>query len=97
MIRHVVTFRWRADATDEQKQRVPADLATLPPQMKGLISFRCGADAGLAEGNADFAVSADFDDADAYLAYRNHPAHLDVMARTISPILEQRVAVQFEV
>jgi hypothetical protein len=97
MIRHVVTFRWQEDATDQQKLQVAADLATLPPLMTGLVSFQCGVDGGLVPGNADFAVTADFDDADAYLAYRNHPAHLAVMERTVNPILEQRTAVQFQI
>lgn len=97
MIRHVVTFRWRSEATDEQKRQVAAELATLPPLMTGLVSFHCGADQGLVAGNADFAVTADFEDADAYLAYRSHPAHLAVMERAISPILEQRTGLQIEI
>ncbi len=97
MIRHVVTFRWQLDATDEQKRQVATELATLPPLMNGLVSFHCGADLGLVQGNADFAVTADFEDADAYLAYRNHPAHLAVLERAINPIVEQRIGVQFEI
>ena len=30
MIRHVVLFRWTPDATQEQKQRVAAELRRLP-------------------------------------------------------------------
>ncbi len=65
--------------------------------MTGLVSFQCGADQGLVEGNADFAITADFDDADAYLAYRNHPAHLAVIERSINPIVAQRIGVQIEI
>jgi hypothetical protein len=96
VIRHVVTFRWQQDATDEQKQQAADDLATLPPLMDGLLSFNCGADLGLVEGNADFVLTADFDDAHAYLAYRNHPAHQAVLQRSINPIVAQRTGVQFE-
>jgi hypothetical protein len=97
MIRHVVTLRWQQGTTDEQKQQVAADLATLPPLMTGLVSFHCGDDQGLVQGNADFAITADFDDAAAYLAYRNHPAHLAVMERSINPIVAQRIGVQFQI
>jgi hypothetical protein len=55
-----------------------------------------GPDLGVNEGNADFAIVADFDDADSYLAYRDHPAHVDVVKRSIAPISSQRRAVQFE-
>ena len=30
MLRHVVMMKWTAEATDEQKARVPAELSTLP-------------------------------------------------------------------
>jgi len=96
MIRHIAAFFWLADATDEAKHQVSAEIAKLPGQMTGLLSYEFGPDVGLVEGNADFAIVADFEDADAYLAYRNHPAHLDVIARTIGPITAQRVGVQLE-
>ncbi len=96
MIRHVVVITWTPEATEQQKQQVSAELAALPPLLKGLVNYSFGLDAGLAEGNANFAVVADFEDADSYLAYRTHPAHLDVMNRAITPISAQRRAVQFE-
>ncbi|HET7013061.1 MAG TPA: Dabb family protein [Streptosporangiaceae bacterium] len=97
MIRHVVLLTWKPDATPEQLQQVVTDLSTLPTLVPGIRDYRFGTDAGLAAGNADFAITADFDDADAYLAYSTHPAHLDVISRTIRPILEQRVAVQYAI
>jgi hypothetical protein len=40
---------------------------------------------------------ADFDDAQSYLAYRNHPAHRAIVEQVISPITRQRVGVQYEI
>lgn len=40
MIRHVVLFRWTAEATAEQKQQVQTELRALPPLMTGLRSYR---------------------------------------------------------
>jgi Stress responsive A/B Barrel Domain len=97
MIRHVVVFSWLPEATDEQKQRAATEIATLPPLMQGLVSYSFGPDAGLAPGNADFTIVADFDDADAYVAYRDHPAHMDVIKRAIQPIVRQRMGVQLEI
>lgn len=97
MIRHVVVVSWLPEATDEQKQRVSEELAALRPLMTGLRSYSCGPDAGLNQGNASFAIVADFDDAEAYRAYRDHPAHLAVIKNAIAPISDHRRAVQFEV
>src|SRR5437899_2137674 len=97
MIRHVVVVTWLPQASDKQKQQVQDGLATLPPLMTGLRSYSFGPDAGVTEGNADFAIVADFDDEAAYVAYRDHPAHVDVVRRLIAPISQQRKAVQFEV
>jgi hypothetical protein len=97
MIRHVVLFTWKPDATDEQKQRVADELAALPGKVPGVRGYQFGADVGLvAAGNADFALTADFADGDAYLAYRTHPAHVDFIEHTINPILAQRVSAQIE-
>jgi hypothetical protein len=56
MIRHVVVFAWVPDATDQQKQRVADDLRKLPPLMTGLRAYHFGPDAGIIDGNFDFAV-----------------------------------------
>ena len=96
MIRHVVVMTWKPEATEEQKQEVSTALATLPPLLKGLLNYSFGHDAGMADGNASFAVVADFEGAESYLAYRTHPAHLDVINRVSAPISVQRRAVQYE-
>jgi hypothetical protein len=97
MLRHVVLFDWIPEATDQQKRRVTDELRTLPPLMTGLRSFLVGPDAGIVDGNFSFAVVADFDDAQSYLAYRGHPAHRAIIEQVINPITRQRVAVQYEI
>jgi hypothetical protein len=97
MLRHVVLFGWVPEATDEQKQQVIDELRSLPPLMSGLRSFHVGPDAGVVDGNADFALVADFDDTASYLAYRNHPTHRAIIDQVINPIIKNRVAIQYEV
>ena len=41
-------------------------------------------------------MTADFDDEAGFFAYRDDPAHREVIARVIAPIVAQRVAVQFK-
>jgi Stress responsive A/B Barrel Domain len=97
MIRHVVLFTWKPEATQEQKDRVLTELRTLPPLMAGMRAFHAGPDAGLVAGNFDFAVVSDFDDAESYLAYRGHPAHRAVIDERIAPIMASRSAIQYEI
>jgi len=96
MIRHTVLFKWKPEATADDKEQVATELSKLPSTVPSLRAFACGQDAGLAQGNFDFAVSADFDDEAGFFAYRNDPGHREVVDRYILPITAQRVAVQFE-
>jgi hypothetical protein len=96
MIRHMVMFRWTEEATQEQKHRVAAELARLPSLVPSLRAFHAGADLGLNPGNFEFAVAADFDDIDGYLAYRDDPGHRAIISQFIRPIAAQRAALQYE-
>jgi hypothetical protein len=96
MIRHLVTFRWTDEATQDQKERVATELSRLPAIVPTVRAYRIGHDLGLNEGNFDFAVAADFDDADGYLAYRDNPEHQAIIAEFIRPIIAQRAAIQYE-
>ncbi|MFG2071130.1 Dabb family protein [Nonomuraea maritima] len=94
MIRHIVLFTWTDEATDEQKAAVAAGLAELPGLIPQIRAFTASADAGFNQGNADFAVVADFDSEDDYLVYRDDPRHQAVIAERIKPILASRAAAQ---
>jgi hypothetical protein len=94
-VRHVSTFTFVDGVTEEQIANVTAGLEGLPDAIPEIEAFTCGPDAGLNEGNAHYSVVADFASIDAYLTYRDHPAHQAVLADRIRPILAARVAVQF--
>ncbi len=96
MIRHIVLFKWTTEATEEQKAAVAAELSALPAVIPSVRAFLIGPDAGLAVGNFDFAVTADFEDEAGFFAYRDDLAHRDVINRTITPILGERFAVQIK-
>jgi stress responsive alpha/beta barrel protein len=97
MIRHIVLFSWKPEATEEQKQQVATEVAKLPSTVPSIRAFVSGPDAGLGQaGNFDFAVSADFDDEAGFFAYRSDPGHRDIVQRHILPITAQRAAIQFE-
>jgi len=93
----VVTFTWKPGTTEEQIGFLAEGLATLPPRIGAIRSFDFGSDAGLVEGNADFAVVARFADGAGYREYAAHPAHRAVIEERVLPILGARMAVQFVV
>jgi hypothetical protein len=93
--RHVVLFRWREDATAQQKKTLEDRLNELPGVIPELRAYTIGGDAGINPGNFDFAVVADFANRDDYLIYRDHPVHRKVIDECVTPIVTERSAVQY--
>ena len=96
MIRHVVVFNWKPEATGEQVEQIAAELRKLAAGIPAIKAYACGPDAGITQGNSDFTVTADFDDEAGFVSYRDNAGHRDIIARLITPITAQRAAVQFE-
>lgn len=96
MIRHVVLFTWTDGMTEEMERQFAAELTALARKL-GVPSYHAGPDVGLVEGNFDFAVVADFDDAESYLVYRDHPEHQDIIGRLSRPNTKSRASVQYAI
>ena len=97
MIRHVVLFTWKPEATEEQKQAVHAELAKMPPAIDVIRAYKYGPDAGINPANSDYVVVADFDNLAGYLAYRENKEHQKIVETFVQPIVGARGAVQYEV
>jgi len=97
MIRHVALFTWDEGITDEMEEQLASELTALAPRLAGLRSYHAGPDAGIIEGNFDFAVVADFDDAESYLAYRSNAEHQDIISRLSGPHTKSRASIQYEI
>ena len=93
MIRHVslITFAEDADLTEFE-----AALATLPARLP-IRNYQVGRDAGINQGNASFAVVADFDSVADYLQYRDDPEHQRILKELAGPMLVARTVVQYEI
>ena len=96
MFRPVVMMRFSDDMTEEQKEAVRDALRRLPEIIPEIRAYRFGDDLGLRDDNFDFAVTADFDDVESFVVYRDHPDHQKAIAEFIAPIVKRRAAVQFE-
>jgi len=95
VLRHIALFRWKPEATAEDVSKIEAALHRLPGKIPCIQSYRFGRDLGVQEGNADFALVADFSDEEALAVYANHPDHLAVIQNLIRPIMAQREAIQY--
>ncbi|MBT2213790.1 MULTISPECIES: Dabb family protein [Actinomadura] len=95
-LRHVAMFIWAEGTTTGQQEEVAARLGELPGIIPQIREYSVGADAGINPSSYDFVLVADFADRDAYLAYRDHPAHREVVDRYVTPIAAARAAIQYE-
>ena len=94
-LRHVVLLTFHAETEPAQIDAIIGALEALPGHIDEIRSFDVRTDAGLSEGNADLVIVADFDDADAWRRYQDHPEHQRVLAELIRPSLAGRCAAQF--
>lgn len=94
MIRNVVVGRLKPGVDLAAVQpALDAIVALRPP---GLIDCRVGVDLRLRAESWDFAITSDFEDADAYRAYDTEGEHNRVRQEMFGPLCEQLVRVQFE-
>lgn len=96
MIRHVVVFAFKPETTAEQVEQIATELRELSATIPAIKAYACGPDEGITQGNAGFAVTADFDDEEGFLSYRDHPKHKEIIQRLIAPATASRSAVQFK-
>jgi len=94
-VRHVVLFNWAEGTAPEQIAALCEGLARLPGLVPEIADYRFGADLGINQGNAQFAVVADFASEQHYLTYRDHPEHRQLIADLVTPIVASRLAIQF--
>jgi hypothetical protein len=95
MFRHVVMFRWADGVDDAHVAEVARRLDELPRLISVIETYRHGPDAGVNTGNFDYVAVADFDSADDYVTYRDHPVHAAFIADMIAGRVAERAAVQY--
>jgi hypothetical protein len=95
MLRHVVLLRWKEGATEAEKRAVEEGLRALPAAIPQIRRYELGADAGLAEGNFDFALVADFDSPADFVTYQEHPEHQRLLRERLRPAIAARAAAQY--
>jgi hypothetical protein len=96
MIRHVVMFRWNAEAPEPVRIGFLDGLDELLSADKNVRDHKVGTNVGVLEDNFDLVLVADFDDLDGYLRYEATPEHDAFVRNHASHAVGERSAVQHE-
>ena len=96
MLRHIAMFRLKDNAPEGTLQSLSEGLARLARRIPEISTFSHSRDLGLREGNFDYAVVADFENAEVFAGYVNHPEHQAFIHDQLMPVVAERVALQFE-
>jgi len=95
MIRHVVFFKFKAEASADEIDNALAQLRDLPNKIEVIRDFEVGKDVLRAPRSWDAVIVATYDDLAALEQYTNHPAHTAVV-ETLRPLTEAVGSVDFE-
>lgn len=96
MFRHVVMFEWNDDVDEAQVASIGRVLDERVAVLPSISDYRHGPDAGLADGNAQYVIVADFATVEDFVEYRDHPEHQAVIAEHMKPAISSRSAVQYD-
>lgn len=80
MLTHIVVWKYRADAGEEQRREHVERLRRLPHLVPGIESFAVGSDVLHLPRSYDTGLVATFRDRAALDAYTIHPEHAEVVA-----------------
>lgn len=95
VIRHIVMGRLRPDADAALLESGLAAMRALA--IDGLLHLECGRDAGLRDGNWDYAITVDLVDEAAYRRYDTDDEHNRLRRENFGPVSAEVVRVQFVV
>ncbi|MBE0597764.1 MAG: Dabb family protein [Desulfuromonadales bacterium] len=96
MLRHVVFFKFKAEASEAEIADLTRQLQQLPGRITEIRSFEVGRDLVRSERSFDLALISTFDDLAALQRYQVHPEHLPVVA-TVKQLCAGVAAVDFEI
>ncbi len=96
MVQHIVLFKLKAEATDEQRAALCQALGDLGAQVPGILDLSAGLNFSHRNQGYDVGLSVKFVDQAAAEAYHPHPAHRAAVENSIRPIAEDVIVVDYE-
>lgn len=97
MIEHIVLFKWQPDASLEAIASVMDGLLGLKAKIPEIINISCGENFSERGQGFQHGLVVRFADREALKSYQVHPAHQEVVAQLIKPILTDILAVDYEI
>ena len=94
MFIHIFAFRWKPGVTEEQKQRVIAEIRKLQGQIPGLVETFVGTNTSPRGQGFELGGVMKFTDEAALRAYGPHPVHQKLLAWLV-PLIDP-IEVDFE-
>jgi len=85
MVKHIVVWKMKEEASAEQKVEMKARLEAL----KGVVSELVEIDVGIDGENGTMSLTSEFASNEDLAVYQTHPAHLDVVG-FVKPLVAER-------
>ena len=89
-------FRFAEDVDAVHVDAVATGLDALPDLIPEIRGYVHGPDLGVSDGAFHYVVVADFDTADDFATYREHPDHTAFIANHITGKVIDRAAIQYD-
>jgi hypothetical protein len=96
VIAHLAAFTFHDDVTAAEIDEVAEDLRAMARALPSIRRYLCGRNLGLRPNGAHLGVIALVDDQAGLDAYLDSPVHSELVARSITPRLLTRQALQLE-
>lgn len=95
MLIHIVTFTFTPSTTTAEIAAFHSATTRFAGEAPYVRVLRHGPDLGDRPTNAGYGVVGEFDDADDFYAYLDHPVHRGFLASTVVPMCDSWSATQF--
>ena len=96
MIRHMVLFRFRADAASQDRASVLDGLARLPSLFPAMRRFGLGENVSQRDQTFSHVMTAEFENWAQLESYLGSPVHQDFVADHFTPNIERRAIASYE-
>jgi len=96
MVEHVVLFKLKPEATDDQRAAMCRALGELGTSVPGILDISAGVNFSDRNQGFDVGLVVKFVDRDALEVYLPHPAHRAAVEQFVRPILQEVIVVDYE-
>src|SRR5262249_21919757 len=97
MVEHVVLFKLKPEATDDQRAEMCRALGELGGHVPGILDISCGVNFSNRNQGFDVGLTVKFVDRAALDGYLPHPAHRGAVETYVRPIMEDVIVVDYEI